>query len=127
MQYALLIYTPEPTEDVPQEQIAAEMEGYNVFSQHLRDRNAMLGGEALDSTATATTVRDEGDARRLLPRRGSRSRRGHRLCGDDPGRPARLHRGPTGLGLRRRQWGRGAGHGRGRELKPEATEPPNAS
>ena len=57
MQYALLIYTPEPTEEVPQEQLAAEMEQYNAFGQHLRDRNAMLGGEALDSVATATTVR----------------------------------------------------------------------
>jgi hypothetical protein len=57
MQYALLIYTPEPTEDVPPEQIAQEMEGYNAFTQHLRDRGAMLAGEALDSTATATTVR----------------------------------------------------------------------
>jgi len=57
MQYALLIYTPEPTEEVPQEQLGAEMEQYNAFGQHLRDRNAMLGGEALDSTATATTVR----------------------------------------------------------------------
>ncbi len=57
MQYALLIYTPEPTEDVPQEQIGAEMEEYNGFTQHLRERGAMLGGEALDTTATATTVR----------------------------------------------------------------------
>ena len=57
MQYALLIYTPEPTEAPPQEAMAAEMEEYNAFGQHLRDRNAMLGGEALDSTATATTVR----------------------------------------------------------------------
>jgi hypothetical protein len=57
MQYALLIYTPEPTEEVPQEQLGAEMEQYNAFGQHLRDRNAMLGGEALDSVATATTVR----------------------------------------------------------------------
>ena len=57
MQYVLLIYTPEPTADVPQEQIASEMESYNGFTQHLRERGAMLGGEALDSTATATTVR----------------------------------------------------------------------
>ena len=57
MQYALLIYTPERTEDVPQEQIAAEMAEYDIFSQHVRDRGAMLGGEALDTTATATTVR----------------------------------------------------------------------
>jgi hypothetical protein len=57
MQYALLIYTAEPTEEPTQEQIAAQMEQYNNFSQHMRDRNAMLGGEALDSVATATTVR----------------------------------------------------------------------
>ncbi len=57
MQYALLIYTAEPTEAISQEQIAAEMEGYNGFTERLRERGAMLGGEALDSTATATTVR----------------------------------------------------------------------
>ena len=57
MQYALLIYTPEPTEEPSQEELAAQMEGYNAFSQHRRDRNAMLVGEALDSVATATTVR----------------------------------------------------------------------
>ena len=57
MQYALLIYTPEPTEEPPPEVMAAEMEEYDAFTQHLRDRNAMLGGEALDSVATATTVR----------------------------------------------------------------------
>ena len=57
MQYALLIYSAEPTEEVPRENVMAEMEGYNTFSQALRERGAMLGGEALDSTATATTVR----------------------------------------------------------------------
>jgi hypothetical protein len=57
MQYALLIYTPEPTEAVPQEAAAAEMEQYNVFTQFVREQGKMLGGEALDSTATATTVR----------------------------------------------------------------------
>ncbi|MEA2620758.1 MAG: hypothetical protein QOC97_1531, partial [Chloroflexota bacterium] len=57
MQYALLIYTPEPTEEVPQEQVAAELREYDAFGARLREKNAMLGGEALDSTATATTVR----------------------------------------------------------------------
>jgi len=57
MQYALLIYTPEATEEVPQEQVAAEMRQYDAFTARLREKNAMLGGEALDSTATATTVR----------------------------------------------------------------------
>ena len=57
MQYALLIYTPEREGDVPPEVIADEMEGYNAFTEHVRSRGAMKGGEALDSVATATTVR----------------------------------------------------------------------
>ncbi len=57
MQYALLIYTEEPTEPVPDEVMAAEMEAYNAFSKHVTDRGAMRGGEALQPTATATTVR----------------------------------------------------------------------
>ena len=57
MQYVLLIYGTEPTEAVPGDQMAAELEGYDAFTQHLRDRGAMLGGEALQPTATATTVR----------------------------------------------------------------------
>src|SRR5262245_21150944 len=57
MQYALLIYTPEREGDVPPETIAAEMEGYNAFTDHIRSKGVMKGGEALDSVATATTVR----------------------------------------------------------------------
>lgn len=57
MQYVLLIYTPEPTEEPTPEAIAETMKGYNAFTDHIRQRGAMLAGEALDSTATATTVR----------------------------------------------------------------------
>jgi hypothetical protein len=57
MQYALLIYTPEPEGEVPPEALAAEMEGYNAFTEHIRSKGVMKGGEALDSVATATTVR----------------------------------------------------------------------
>ena len=57
MQYALLIYTPEPTEDVPPEAIAAQMAAYDGFTEHLRGRGAMKAGEALQAVATATTVR----------------------------------------------------------------------
>jgi hypothetical protein len=60
MQYVLLIYTPEPTEDVPAEAIAAQMREYDAFTAHLRERGAMKAGEALDSVATATTVRVVG-------------------------------------------------------------------
>ena len=57
MQYVLLIYGTEPTEEVPADLMAAETDGYNAFTGHLRDRGAMLAGEALQPTATATTVR----------------------------------------------------------------------
>ena len=56
MQYLLLIYGPEPTEQPSPEAIAAEMEAYNAFTEHIRARGAMKGGEALQPTATATTV-----------------------------------------------------------------------
>jgi hypothetical protein len=57
MQYALLIYTPEPEGEPDPAAVAAEMEAYNAFTDHLRAKGAMKGGEALDSVATATTVR----------------------------------------------------------------------
>ena len=57
MQYVLLIYTPELGDDVPPEALAAEMDEYNAFTAHLRERGTMLAGEALDGVATATTVR----------------------------------------------------------------------
>jgi hypothetical protein len=57
MQYALLIYTPEPEGEPDPAAMAAEMEAYNAFTDHLRAKGAMKGGEALDSVATATTVR----------------------------------------------------------------------
>ena len=57
MQYALLIYTEEPSEDAPADVMAAEFAEYEKFTNHVRDRGAMLAGEALQPVATATTVR----------------------------------------------------------------------
>jgi len=57
MQYILLIYNEGPTVEIPPEAMAAELDDYNAFTQHLRDRGAMLAGEALQPTSTATTVR----------------------------------------------------------------------
>ena len=57
MQYALLIYGEEPTEEIPEEAIAAEMDAYNAFTRHIVERGAYKGGEALHPLATATTVR----------------------------------------------------------------------
>lgn len=57
MRYALLIYTAEPTEQVPEDAMKAQLDGYNAFTAHVRERGAYEAGEALDSTTTATTVR----------------------------------------------------------------------
>lgn len=57
MQYVLLIYGEEPNEAAPDDLMAAEYHEYGEFTAFLRDRNAMLAGEALEPTSTATTVR----------------------------------------------------------------------
>jgi hypothetical protein len=57
MQYVLLIYTEEPTEQPSADAMTAEMEGYNAFTEHVRERGAMLAGEALHPSTAATTVR----------------------------------------------------------------------
>jgi hypothetical protein len=57
MQYALLIYGAEPTEQPSDESMAAEMEAYNAFGKHIGDRGAFRAGEALHPATTATTVR----------------------------------------------------------------------
>jgi hypothetical protein len=58
MRYLLLIYTPEvDPSTVSEEQRAATTAQYGEFTRAVREREAMQGGEALQSTATATTVR----------------------------------------------------------------------
>jgi hypothetical protein len=57
MRYLLLIYTEEPTDATPEDVMAAEIAGYDVFSQEVRDRGLYEAGEALRPTASATTVR----------------------------------------------------------------------
>ena len=57
MRYILLIYTAESTEVPPPDVVQAQLEDYDKFTKHVKDRGAYEAGEALDSTATATTVR----------------------------------------------------------------------
>jgi len=57
MRYLLLIYTAEATEPPPPEVMAAEMKAYGAFTEDIRKRGLMQAGEALEPTATATTVR----------------------------------------------------------------------
>jgi hypothetical protein len=56
MRYALLIYTAEATEEVPEDQRNAEMAAYGAFTREVTERGAYKGGEALQGTETATTV-----------------------------------------------------------------------
>jgi hypothetical protein len=57
MQYLVLIYSEESTGTPDMEQIGAVMDEYNAYSQMLRDKGHYVAGEALQPTATATTVR----------------------------------------------------------------------
>lgn len=57
MRYALLIYTAEQAEQPPADVAQAEIEGYNAFTNHIKERGAYQAGEALETTSTATTIR----------------------------------------------------------------------
>jgi hypothetical protein len=57
MKYALLIYGEEPTSAPEESEMTAEMEAYAGFSREVNERGVYRGGEALEPTRTATTVR----------------------------------------------------------------------
>jgi hypothetical protein len=57
MQYLVLIYSEEPAGAPDPAQIGAVMEEYNAYTKMLRDTGHYVSGEALQPTATATTVR----------------------------------------------------------------------
>jgi hypothetical protein len=61
MRYLLMIYTDEKVEaSMSPEEQGAYMAAYNAFTKATNDRKAFQAGEALQSTATATTVRVRG-------------------------------------------------------------------
>ena len=57
MRYLALIYTPERTAPPSDGEAAQMMAEYGAFTDMIRERGAFLGGEALQPTSTATTVR----------------------------------------------------------------------
>jgi hypothetical protein len=62
MQYMLLIYGDERSwESRSDEERGRMMQAYGSFTQELRDSGAMIAGDALESTQTATTVRVQND------------------------------------------------------------------
>jgi len=57
MRYMLLIYGDESQwANLTPEQQRAEFEGYDAFGKWLADKGFMRGGDALESTAAATSV-----------------------------------------------------------------------
>jgi hypothetical protein len=57
MQYALLIYTSEPTAPPSPDEIESVMSDYNAYTESIRTDGSYVAGEALHPTVTATTVR----------------------------------------------------------------------
>ena len=58
MRYAVLIYGNEAASaSMTQAEREAEMGEYYAFTKMVQDRGAYLGGEALHSTSSATTIR----------------------------------------------------------------------
>ena len=56
MRYLALIYSEESGPPSPEEQ-QKMMDAYGAFGKEAADRGVLLGGEALEATSTATTVR----------------------------------------------------------------------
>jgi hypothetical protein len=62
MRYLLTIYGDESGwNDVTPEQSQGIMDAYNAFGRAAQDAGVLLGGEGLQPTSTATTVRVRGD------------------------------------------------------------------
>jgi hypothetical protein len=57
MQYLLLIYSDEATKHATPDETAAMMKEYGVFTASITKSGNMRGGDALQPTSTATTVR----------------------------------------------------------------------
>ena len=58
MRYLLLIYGEEgPMVEMPEDQQAAEFKVWFEYTDWLKEKGWYLGGDALEPTATATTVR----------------------------------------------------------------------
>ena len=59
MQYLILIYGQEGNfSEASEEDMALEMKAWTAYTEWLQGKGWMLGGEALQPVATATTVRE---------------------------------------------------------------------
>jgi len=57
MRYLALVYSQEPTSPPPAAQIAEIGAAYRAYTGMLRDRGALVAGDELQDTPTATTIR----------------------------------------------------------------------
>ena len=57
MRYLALSYTPEPTEPPSAADGQQMMQEYGAYTEMIQQRGAFLGGEALQPSSTATTLR----------------------------------------------------------------------
>jgi len=57
MHYLVLIYSEEPSTTPSMEQLKAIGAQYDAYTAMLRDRGAFVGGDELQPTSTATTIR----------------------------------------------------------------------
>lgn len=63
MRYLLLLYGEEPATEPTNEEMDAEMALWWDYDTAMTEAGVKLGGEALQSSQTATTVRVKGDER----------------------------------------------------------------
>ena len=114
MEYMLMIYSdPEGWAQLTPAQAAEGMAAYGAYHEALQKAGVLKCSSRLRPGNTATTVRlksgksqvldgpfieTQRAARRLLPDRGARSRRGAVLGGALPRRRARRDRSASGLG-----------------------------
>ncbi|MHB8398390.1 MAG: YciI family protein [Candidatus Limnocylindrales bacterium] len=61
MRYLLLIYTAEPNEPIPDQEMGTELAAYGDFTRWTQENGSLRAGEALQPTSTATTVRVRDD------------------------------------------------------------------
>jgi hypothetical protein len=60
MRYLLLIYTEEPSDVTPENVMTDELAAYGDYTRWVNEKGYLKGGEALQPTSTATTVRVRG-------------------------------------------------------------------
>ena len=67
MRYLLLIYGSEDVPDPTPEEQGAIMAAYNAFGEHVRSKDAFLGGEALEQRSCRQVERGKAHVSKTSP------------------------------------------------------------